>query len=251
MHTHAKNGVGVSVINGTTNCTALGVELDNGLMLVRVPHGPVKVRITAQHDVEVQLHFEDQNRITTTLPAGSHTIERDSNGQPILFTAPSEFVCDDDAGDDEIREPREHAGHELPDYVKTALEVIKAGSNSQVKSIAPVAASAEPVEDELSFSAVTKAAAPAVDIDLNDSADASTARADKPKRQLSHGFLAVVVRHVEKPTVPGTVPPSYDEAIVTFQLNAPEKHYKAVAGNFHRIVPTEPTTKPWCSCCNH
>lgn len=264
MHTHAKNGVGVSVINGTTNCTALGVELNNGLMLARVPHGPVKVRISAQHDVEVQLYFEDQNRLTTTLPAGVHTIERDNSGQALLFTAPSEIECEstDEAHDDDIRDLREST--ELPDYVQLAMEVIKAGNNSQVKSIhgdgtlnAIAAAPAAPVEDELSFSAVTKSmdtsATPVASQDPAVTATTPVTAAEKraAKRQLSRGFLAVVVKHVEKPNAPGTVPPSYDEAIVTFQLNAPEKHNLAVGANFHRIVPPEPTTKKWCSCCNH
>jgi hypothetical protein len=207
----------------------------------------------------VQLYFEDQNRLTTTLPAGVHTIERDNSGQALLFTSPSEIVCEGtEAHDDEgIRDLREST--ELPDYVQFAMEVIKAGNNSQVKSIhgdgtlkALAAAPAAPVEDELSFSAVTKSvgtdtsAAP-----VASQAPAVTAEKRAPKRQLSRGFLAVVVKHVEKPNAPGTVPPSYDEAIVTFQLNAPEKHNLAVGANFHRIVPPEPTTKKWCSCCNH
>lgn len=259
MHTHAKNGIGVSVINGTTNCSALGVELDNGLILARVPHGPVKVRISAQHDCEVQIYFEDKKRVATTLPAGVHTLANDSEGKPLLFAAPSEsdLECMAVEDDNELRDTRD--SDELPDYVKTALDIIAAANGSQVKSQPAVAAvnpsSDEPDEDELSFSAVTAGATSSTTVDTvtNSTPTPASTPVEKleAKRQLSRGFMAVIVKYAERPAAPGTVPPSFEEAVVTFQINAPEKHNKAVGANFHRIVPPEPTTKKWCSCCNH
>ena len=251
MHTHAKNGVGVSVINAATNASALGVLLDNGLHLVRVPYGPLKVRITAQHDVEVELHFEDQLRLTKRLAAGTHTLERGDDGMPIMFAAPeSSFVCvptdDDDAGN---ADPRESV--RMPNYIEQALKTIRGESPAPVAKTAPATAAAD--DDELSFGAVTKSASPiddsAATLSAADSAD-TTGETDAPVRQHQHsGFLGVVVRYVEQAPVPGVVPPSYDEAVVTFQLNPHEKHLSAVAANFHRMVPPEPTTKKWCSCC--
>jgi len=249
MHIHATNGVGVSVLNGTTNCTALGVELESGLSLARVPYGPVKLRITAQHPVQVEVLFEDEKRLTTTLSPGTHTLERGNDGQPILFQAPAERVCEAVDEDDDAPEVDEHQNVKLPHYVETALKIIEAGKSS-VRSI-PQPAPQTAVEDELSFSAVTKSGASSSFVAPADTIVASSDEKAAPTKRKPHGFLSVFVKHVEQESVPGVVPPSYDEARVSFQLNAPEDHLKAVAANFHRVVAPEPTTRRWCSCCNH
>ncbi len=189
-----KNGISVDVINAATGLKPLDLLLDNGITLVRLPHGQFKVRVHTPHLTEVEVQLDDVELTKVQVPAGVNTIERDSKGAFFAFTPAT-------------------TGNTTP---AIAQEVETEG---------------EPVEGELTADEKPLPAAQ---------------RLGQPT-----GFLAISVRFVEQAPVPGVVPPPSNPEDVLFKLNEPKEHARITAANFHKIVPPEPLTKPWCSCCKH
>lgn len=190
-----KNGIAVDVINAATGLKPLDLQLDNGITLVRLPHGQFRVRVHTPHLTEVEVNLDEVELTKVQVPAGVSTIERDSKGAFFAFNP----ATTDNA------------------TPAAAQEVVVDG---------------EPVAEGESTS----------------TGDEKPLSADKALGQPT-GFLAISVRFVEQAPVPGVVPPPSNTEDVLFKLNEPREHARITAANFHRIVPAEPLTKPWCSCC--
>lgn len=190
-----KNGISVDVINAATGLKPLDLLLDNGITLVRLPHGQFKVRVHTPHATEVEVQLDEVELAKVQVPAGMNTIERDSKGAFFAFNPAT-------------------ASNTTP---AIAQEV-------EMPEGEPV--EGEPTADEKPLPAAERLGQPT-------------------------GFLAISVRFVEQPPVPGVVPPPSNTEDVLFKLNEPKEHARITAANFHKIVSPEPLTRPWCSCCKH
>lgn len=208
----SKNGVSIDVLNANTpNRLPLNVLLEGGLTLVKVPHGPFKVRVITPHPTDVNITLDQKGLLSCQVPAGITELAMGKDGRPLNFapagdaTAPGAPVCE---------------------------EVSASGIET------------EGFDAEVSPDVLAGAVRDAV----VGGAEALSALESTQPDHIT-GFLVVSVKFTEQPPVPGVVPPPYDEDQLAFQMNPAEDHNRMVAANFHKIVSPEKIAPRWCSCC--
>jgi hypothetical protein len=208
----SKNGITIHVLNANTpNRLPLNVLLEGGLTLVRVPHGPFKVRVITPHPTDVTVTLDQKDLVSCQVPAGVSELAMGKDGRPLAYTSAA-------------------------DTARGAAPVCEEVSASGI----PTEGFADDVDPELLAQTVRDGVVGGDD-----------ALANMASTQPDHitGFLVVSVKFTEQAPVPGIVPPPYDEDQVAFQMNPPADHDQMVAANFHKIVPPEKIEPRWCSCC--
>jgi hypothetical protein len=220
------NGITISVIHAATPMRLpVSVLLDGGITLVRIPHGPFKLRIFTPHPTDVSVTLDDRKLATKSkIPAGMSELVSGDGGlfvfSPDSKSTPAPLVAVDRCDPDDKF---------IADIPKEVLAEVA------VKGVDDV--------DEI----------------LARTADATTAETDATEdgaveeapTQPAHafGFLVVGVSFTEQPIVPGVLPLPSNVEEVAFQMNQPGDHERAVAANVHNIVPPEKIEPRWCSHC--
>lgn len=84
----SKHGIQIDVLNANTpNRIPLNMLLEGGLTLVKMPHGPFKVRVITPHPSDVTVTL-DANQLTfCQVPAGITELAMGKDGRPFAFKA--------------------------------------------------------------------------------------------------------------------------------------------------------------------
>jgi len=208
----SKNGITVDVLNANApNRIPLSVMLEGGLTLVKVPHGPIKVRVITPHPTDVSVVLDQKGLLACKVPAGVTELAFAQDGRPMTFQSAAELAASATTGGDTPAEP----------------------------TVIPTEGFSEDVSPELLAGVV------------RDSVIGGEEALEAISTQPNHvsGLLLVSVKFSEQAPVPGIVPPPYDEDQLAFQMNPPEAHNALVAANFHKVVSPEKIEPRWCSCC--
>lgn len=209
----SKNGITVDVLNANTpNRIPLSVMLEGGLTLVKVPHGPFKVRVITPHPTDVSVTLDEKALLSCQVPAGVTELAMGKDGRAFNFQSAAQIAA-----------ASATAGGEAP-----------AGSE-----VIPTEGFSEDVAPELLAGIVRDG--------VVGGEEALRELSSQPEHVT--GFLVVAVKFTEQTPIPGVVPPPYDEDTLAFQMNPPSDHNRMVAANFHKVVPPEKIEPRWCSCC--
>lgn len=221
------NGITLAVIHAATPMRLpVSVLLDGGITLVRVPHGPFKLRVITPHAADVSVTLDDRKLARKLqVPAGMTELTCGEGGA-FVFSPDSKST-------------------------PAPLTAVPQGTDADDRFIAGVS------KDVLADVAVNglddvDAILAKTDATAADTNDTETAVEEDAPTQPEHalGFLVVGVRFTEQPVTPGVLPLPGNTEEVAFQLNVPGDHEKAVAANVHRIVSPEKIERRWCSHCN-
>lgn len=206
-----KHGISIDVLNANTpGRIPLNCLLEGGVTLVRVPHGPIKVRLITPHQSDVTVTLDDKTLLVTQIPAGLTELAMGKDGRAMTF-APATAGGESPAAEPEV--------------------IVTEGFDSEV---------APEVLAGIVTSAIVKDGAEGEQVEE---------KSEPTQPPHVSGFLVVQVKFTEQAPIPGIVPPPYDVQEVAFQMNTPEDHALAIAANFHKIVPPEKIEKRWCSHC--
>jgi len=227
-----KNGITVAVIHAATPMRLpVSVLLDGGITLVRIPHGPFKLRVITPHAADVSVTLDDRKLAQKLqVPAGMTELTCGEGG---LFSFSPESKNPSPAPLSAVPQGTDADDRFIADVSKDVLADVAVNGLDDVDAIL----------------AKTDATA-------TDTADAETqVEEDAPPTQPEHalGFLVVGLRFTEQAVVPGVLPLPSNTEEVAFQLNVPGDHERAIAANVHRIVSPEKPAPRWCSHCrrNH
>jgi hypothetical protein len=84
----SKNGIQIDVLNANTpNRIPLNMLLEGGLTLVRMPHGPFKVRVITPHPSDVIVTLDANQLTTCQVPAGTTELAMGKDGRAFVFKA--------------------------------------------------------------------------------------------------------------------------------------------------------------------
>lgn len=222
------NGITLAVIHAATPMRLpVSVLLDGGITLVRVPHGPFKLRVITPHAADVSVTLDDRKLAQKLqVPAGMTELTCGEGGA---------FVFSPDS-----KNP-----------TKAPLVAVPQGTDSDDRFIADVSkdvladVAVNGLDDVEALLAKTDATA----ADTNDTAETAVEEVAPTQPEHALGFLVVGVRFSAQPVVPGVLPLPSNTEEVAFQLNVPGDHERAVAANVHRIVSPEKIEPRWCSHC--
>lgn len=220
------NGVTISVIHAATPTRLpVSVLLDGGITLVRIPHGPFKVRVITPHATDVSVTLDDRKLAQKLqVPAGMTELTCGEGGlfsfSPDSKSTPAPLVAVPQGTDADDRFIADIGKDVLADVAVNGLDDVDA---ILAKTDATAADTTETTE------AVVE--------------DAPT----QPEHAL--GFLVVGVRFTAQPVVPGVLPLPSNTEEAAFQMNVPGDHERAIAANVHRIVSPEKIEPRWCSHC--
>lgn len=213
------NGIYIDVLNANTpNRVPLSVLLEGGITLVRIPHGPFKIRIITPHQTDVNVVLDDKTLLTTKVAPGMTELDRGANG---VFNFAPATVSDTMPGPG------------------TAIETDEGAAPAQAAQV---------IEAETAANVVTGKTAEGAETGENKSAAANEAVVPTQPPHIA-GFLLVAVKFTEQPPVPGERPLPNNTEEAAFQMNPPHEHALAIAANFHNIVPPEKIQPRWCSHC--
>lgn len=210
----SKNGIAIGVLNANTpNRLPLNVLLEGGLTLVKVPHGPFKVRLITPHPTDVAITLDQKSLLSAKIPAGITELAMGQDGRAFEF--------------------------------KSAADTARgAGSPMVCEEVSASEVPTEGFDEDVSPDVLAGAVR-----DVVVGGEEALAMLESTQPEHITGFLIVSVKFTEQAPIPGVVPPPYDEDQVAFQMNPPEDHNQMVAANFHKIVPPEKIEPRWCSCC--
>ncbi|SRR5579883_428920 len=98
-----KHGISIDVLNANTpGRVPLNVLLEGGITLVRIPHGPFKIRVNTPHQTDVEVTLDDKSILTCQIQPGLSELERGVDGRSFAFTpadttsgaAAASFACE-------------------------------------------------------------------------------------------------------------------------------------------------------------
>ncbi len=87
----SKYGIMIDVLNANTpNRIPLNMLLEGGLTLVKMPHGPFKVRVITPHPSDVSVILDEKNLVSCKVAAGTTELSMGSDGRPFQFQPASD-----------------------------------------------------------------------------------------------------------------------------------------------------------------
>jgi hypothetical protein len=96
-----KTGIEVHVIRGDNGRIPLESKTDSET-LVRVPHGPFKVRVASERTTEVKIELDGETALSTKVRSGSTDIDCDDDERPLIFGSEGVQADSRSGGDDAL-----------------------------------------------------------------------------------------------------------------------------------------------------
>lgn len=90
----SKNGIMIDVLNANTpNRIPLNMLLEGGLTLVKMPHGPFKVRVVTPHPSDVTVTLDSKQLTFVQVPAGMSELAMGKDGRPFTFQSAADATA--------------------------------------------------------------------------------------------------------------------------------------------------------------